>query len=233
MKLSCIIIDDEYLAIKLLEEYTNRHERITLQQTFKDPRLALQHLREKGADLLLLDIQMPFLNGFELLSQLTDPPLVVFTTARHDFAVQAFELDVVDYLVKPIAWERFDKAINRAAEFQEYRRIMAGKEQNNKNYLMVRSGYRIVRIDHASILFIEGLNEYVKVYTSDKVHVTLAALKDLSETLPANDFVRIHKSYIVSIPHIVSWTTQSVTLKSNKQLPIGRVYKEGFLSRLK
>ncbi|MEO7992736.1 MAG: response regulator, partial [Chryseolinea sp.] len=150
MNLSCIIIDDEYLAIKVLEEYSSKIDELSILKTFTDPKEALLFLQQTKVDLLFLDIQMPYLDGFELLKQLPSPPLIIFTTARHDFAVKAFELDVLDYLVKPISSERFEKAVGKA---DEYLQLLAGRKSEKKNYIMVRADYQITKISVEDILF--------------------------------------------------------------------------------
>lgn len=230
MSLTCLIVDDEYLAIRLLQTYASRIPDLEMKESFKNPKEALEWLRHHPVDLLLLDIQMPYLDGFALLKQLRQPPMVIFTTARHDYAVRAFELDVLDYLVKPISFERFEKAIGRAREQAGYRQLQAQQQSSRDRYLMIRADYKIIRLSLDSIEYIEGLNEYVKIYTQEKVHITLASLKDLSLQLPAEEFARIHKRYITRLSQIVSYGGNGVRLRNGQELPVGRVYKEGFLA---
>lgn len=228
-----IIVDDEYLAIKVLEEYAGRIEAIGILKTFKDPRQALAYLQQNSVDLMFLDIQMPFLSGFEVLRELSSPPMVVFTTARHEFAVQAFELEVLDYLVKPISFSRFEKAVARAVEYLAYKKHQHSKSSEGKDYIMIRSDYRIHKIMVQNIQYIEGLGEYVKIYTPEKMFVTLAALKNLVAELPTDRFLRIHKSFIVSKGHVLSYTHQSVRLVNAKELPLGRAYKDQFIAAMR
>lgn len=228
-----IIVDDEYLAIKVLEEYAGRIEAIGILKTFKDPRQALAYLQQNSVDLMFLDIQMPFLSGFEVLRELSSPPMVVFTTARHEFAVQAFELEVLDYLVKPISFSRFEKAVARAVEYLAYKKHQHSKSSEGKDYIMIRSDYRIHKIMVQNIQYIEGLGEYVKIYTPEKMFVTLAALKNLVAELPIDRFLRIHKSFIVSKGHVLSYTHQSVRLVNAKELPLGRAYKDQFIAAMR
>jgi DNA-binding LytR/AlgR family response regulator len=225
MTLKCVIIDDEYLAIKVLEQYAARIDGLTIVKTFKDPTEALTYLEQHETDLLLLDIQMPQLTGFDLLRKLPHPPMVIFTTARHDYAIHAFELDILDYLVKPIAFPRFEKAIARAVEYQEYLRI---KNPSPAACIMIRADHRIHKIMLHEIIFLEGLSEYIKIHTEEKLYITHGALKDILEKLPATDFVRIHKSYIISKKHITSFSKQTVQMKNGKELPIGRSFKDDF-----
>ena len=231
MSLRCVIVDDEYLAIRVIQEYCSRTDSLKVESTFTNPPQALDFLQNNTIDLLFLDIQMPYLNGFELLKKLPSPPMVIFTTARHDYAVQAFELDVLDYLVKPVPYERFEKAVRKAAEYHDYK---TSRTQSHKeaSCLMVRSDYRIIKIMTEDIFYIEGMSEYVKIFTKEKMHITLAALRDLLDDLPPDQFVRIHKSYIVSVTGIASFNHKEVKMKSNTLLPIGRVYKEQFLKKM-
>lgn len=219
MNIRSIIVDDEYLAIRILEDYCGRFPFVTVLQTFRDPLAALSFLEQNAVDLVFLDIQMPLLSGMELASRLTRRPRFVFTTARQDFAVKAFELDALDYLVKPIAFDRFEMTIRKV-------------EAAVQDFLLLKSGHRMIRLAYEEIVFIEGLNEYVKVHTEDRKIVTLTTLKDLETRLPRNKFVRIHKSYIVSLAFVRSWTAGEVELPSGLRLPVGRVYKDNFLDLL-
>jgi DNA-binding LytR/AlgR family response regulator len=232
MSLSCAIVDDEYLAIKILEEYISRMSFIHLVRSFKDPLEAVEYLQKNKIDILFLDIQMPYINGVELLKKLSSPPLVIFTTARHEFAVQAFELNAMDYLVKPISFQRFDKAITKA---DQYLQLMKGDKSSSAlpGFLLVKSDYQIVKLLHDEIILIEGLSEYVKVHTHEKKIITLAALKDLETQLPSEKFIRIHKSYIVSLHHVKSYNAAKIMLSNGLQLPVGRVYKENLMKHFR
>jgi len=232
MILSTVIIDDEYLAIDILRDYSRRLGKLDIQQAFTRPGEALAYLQQHKVDLLLLDIQMPYLDGFALLQQLAVPPAIIFTTARHDYAVRAFELDVVDYLVKPIAFERFEKAISRARDYIEYGALLQQRKAPRNEFLVVKCDSKMVKIPFADIEYIEGLSEYVKIYTAEKTYITLAALKELITLLPADAFVRVHKSYIVATRSVKEFTSQSVLLPGSKTIPVGRVYKELFLKTM-
>jgi DNA-binding LytR/AlgR family response regulator len=229
MSITCVIIDDEYLAIKVLEQYTTRIPGLTVAKTFTNPTEALAYLQQHEVDLLLLDIQMPYLTGFDLLEKLKHPPLVIFTTARHDYAVQAFELDILDYLVKPIAFDRFEKAITRAAEYRDYLRF---KDPSTAACIMIRADHRIHKVMLQDIAYLEGLSEYVKIHTEGKLYITHGTLKDLLGKLPASEFIRVHRSYIVSKAHISSYNKQAVQVRTGKELPVGRSYKEDFVKSM-
>jgi two-component system response regulator LytT len=229
MTLNCVIVDDEYLAIEVLKVYCTQAS-IIVRQTFKKPEEALAWLQENKTDILFLDIEMPRLNGFELLNGLSYAPVVILTTAYQHFAVKAFDLDILDYLVKPIEFERFEKAVKRAAEYLESR--ISIKETDKESYLLVKADYKLYKIAFNTIQYIEGLGEYVKIYTPEKTYITLAAIKALEQSLPPNDFVRIHKSFIISIKNILSYNKHEVKVTGNIQLPVGRVYKDNFIEIL-
>jgi DNA-binding LytR/AlgR family response regulator len=176
---------------------------------------------------------MPYLSGFDLVKTLPQETMVIFTTARHDFAVQAYELDVLDYLVKPISQERFEKAIQKAVEFKQYRTVWNEQKNAARNFLMIKSDYRIIKLLFDDIEYIEGLSEYVKIYSGEKTYTTLAALKSLESELPADKFIRIHKSYIVALSAIDQFNSKTIQLHNGKELPIGRSYKDQFLQKIK
>jgi len=236
--LKCVIIDDEYLAIRVLEGFSRKIPDVTVLGSFKDAREAIPFLRANAVDLIFLDIQMPHISGDELAAQLSsgkiveDPlhrPQIVFTTARHEFAVQAFEWEALDYLVKPIAFQRFEKSVRKAREYLQASGPGGRESRDVPEALVIKSDHRTIYLQYGDIVFIEGLNEYVKVHTRDKKIITLAALKELESRLPEKKFVRIHRSYIVSLEHIRSWNASEVEMVDGRRLPVGRVYKESFL----
>lgn len=231
MKLNCVIVDDEYLAIEVLKVYCSQVDYLAVQQTFKKPEEALNWLKENRTDILFLDIEMPRLNGFEVLAGLGHQPVVILTTAYQHFAVKAFDLEILDYLVKPIEFERFEKAVKRAADHIAMR--TEASDTGKDNYLIVKSDYKLNKIPFDAIQYIEGLGEYIKIYTPDKTYITLAAIKDMQQHLPAADFVRIHKSYIVSVKNVISYNKTEVRLTGNIRLPIGRVFKNNVAEALK
>lgn len=233
MNISCIIVDDEYLAIKVLEEYASGISSMTITKTFTDSRMAVTYIQQHAVDLVLLDIQMPYISGFDLIKSLPPETMVIFTTARHDYAVQAFEFNVLDYLVKPISRERFEKAIQKAVEFSQYRTVWNEQKNAGKNFIMIKADYRIVKLLFDDITSIEGLSEYVKIYSGEKTYTTLAALKTLEDELPANKFIRIHKSHIVALSAIDRFSSRAVQLITGRELPVGRSYKDQFMQKMK
>ena len=233
MSISCIIVDDEYLAIKVLEEHAGNLPALQVVKTFTDSRQAIAFIQQQPVDLILLDIQMPYLTGFDLVKALPRETMVIFTTARHDFAVQAYELDVLDYLVKPVSQERFEKAIQKALEFKKYRTVWNEQKSGARNFLMIKADYRIIKLLFDDITYIEGLSEYVKIYAPEKTYTTLAALKSLESELPADKFIRIHKSYIVALGAIDQFNSRAIQLHNGKELPVGRSYKDQFMQKMK
>jgi DNA-binding LytR/AlgR family response regulator len=225
MKLTCVIADDEYLALRILAQYIAGFAELELLAQFKNPLEAFSFLEKNPADLIFLDIQMPVLNGIDLVKKLSYKPLVIFTTARHEYAVEAYELEVLDYLVKPIAPERFEKSVQKALQYKQHFK----EEKTVSRFLLIKADYRIVQIAFEDIIFIEGLSEYIKIYTPGKKYITLAALKDIEQQLPATEFTRIHKSYLLAKKSIASYNAASVTLRNQSVLPVGRKYKENFL----
>lgn len=235
MKIRCLIADDEPLALQLIGDYVTRIPHLTLVAKCKNATDITGFLGQ--VDLIFLDIRMPGLSGLDLLRSLPSKPMVILITAYSEYALEGFELDVIDYLVKPVAFERFLQAVNKAtlryqlmrSAFPVQQQIPETEpenEQANKAYFFVKSGYKSVRINFDDILYIEGLKEYVTIYTAGgHKYVKLAALKDLEGILPRRKFLRIHKSYIVAV-HKVSAAYGNTVEIANITLPVGRSYKD-------
>lgn len=222
MILKCIAIDDEPPALELIAEYVSRSPELQLLQTFDDAISGAEFLRNNPIDLLFIDINMPDITGIELVKSLEHKPIIIFTTAYKKFAYEGFELDAVDYLLKPIDFSRFSKAVSKALEYYDYKKT-AGLRENN--YLFVRSEYRIIKISLSDIEYIESLEDYIKIYiTTGKPILTLMPLKKVLEKLPAGKFKRIHRSYIISTEKVRSVLGRKVQLASSKELPISESY---------
>lgn len=231
----CIVIDDEELARTLLENYAGRLPHLEVVGLCKDPMEAIQLLQNQVVDLMFLDIQMPGLTGVEFLRTLKTKPLVIFTTAYAEYALEGYTLDVIDYLLKPFSFERFVKAVNKAAELIQLRtsipQPVLGKEEQEKDYLLIKSEHKIHRLKLEDILYIESMREYVAYYTPEGRILSLNSLKSLEEELPQNSFIRIHKSYIVAIDKIETLEGNMVHVGKAK-LPIGASFKDAVLSRV-
>lgn len=222
MQLKCIAIDDEPLALQLIRQYADKTPAIRIIQTFEDAISGAEFLRNNEVDILFVDINMPDITGIDLVKSLTKKPLVIFTTAYRKFAVEGFELDAVDYLLKPISEDRFQKAVSKAVEFWQYKH--AAKDV--KGALFIRSEYRIVKIELQDIEYIEGLEDYIRIHlVNAKPIMTLMTLKAATDKLPADKFKRIHRSYIVATDKIKTVVSRKVIMQhSGKELPISDSY---------
>lgn len=226
-KYNVLIVDDEFPARKLLQEYVSKIESLNLIDSCSEAVKAAEIVNSQNIDILLLDIQMPEVTGMELLGNLKKVPAVIFTTAYSEYAVDAFSLGVVDYLLKPFDFARFLKAINKAMNYCRD----DGESSNTQDYLMVKADYKLYKINYDELIFIEGQHEYVTFHTETRRITALYSLKNLEDTLPKDRFVRVHKSFIVSIKNIEDINKMTVTVKGNK-LPIGASYRDGLLERL-
>jgi len=230
----CAIIDDEPIAREILQEFIAEDTRLKLMGSFKNAREALIRLNSQPVELLLLDINMPGLTGFQLLKSMPDPPAVIFTTAYREHALEGFDANAIDYLIKPIAIERFLLAINKALKFLRHNTAEPVIENIfppgtvNDNYFFVKADGSLVKIFFERILFIEALKEYVKIVTTEKTVVTYHTISGLQEKLPAADFYRIHRSYIVNTKAITSIEGNIVKIKEH-ELPISRNERDAFI----
>lgn len=229
MKTRCLVIDDEPLARSLMRIHIEKLGSLELIAECSDAMKAVEVLRTQKIDLMFLDIQMPQLTGIEFLKTLMNPPKVIITTAHRDYAIEGFELDVVDYLLKPITFERFLKSVNKYFQMQGNEAPVPEEPAQPSNagdeHIYVKENKRMVKIFLHDILYIEGLSEYVKIYTPAKKIVTKTSLTHFEEILQGKDFLRIHKSYIVALNKIDAFTSVSIEI-SGKELPVGRSYKE-------
>ena len=230
-KIHCLIIDDEPPAREILKQHIAGVEALELAGTCSNAVEAVSFLKEHAVDLLLLDIQMPQLLGTNFIRTLKNPPKVIFTTAYRKYAVEGFELDAVDYLLKPISFERFLKAVNKVLQLNissaQLTPTSATKEKQNgesNSFLYFRAERKMVKIFFRDILYVEGLKDYIRIVTDNKTIVTKYVLSTLEEMLPANEFLRIHKSYIVAIYKIDSYNADTIHIAKH-ELPIGRLYK--------
>jgi two-component system, LytTR family, response regulator len=222
MVFKCVAVDDELPALELIKNYAAKIPSLQLLHTFNDAVSAGEYLRNTSIDLLLVDINMPDINGIDLVSSLQNKPLVIFTTAYKKFAYDGFELDAVDYLLKPIGFERFKRGINKAMEMMKNKALPKTQEQDN---LFVRSEYKMVKIELYEIEYIEGLEDYVRINISNsKPVLTLMTMKAFIEKLPGDKFLRIHRSYIIPLSKIVSVVNKKVLLLSGKTLPVSDTY---------
>jgi len=224
--ISCIAIDDEPLSLQLLTDYASRTEGLTLLKTFTNPNDALKYLKNYAVDLLLLDIQMPDISGINFYKAVEQYTMVIFTTAYSEYAVEGFNLQAVDYLLKPIEYERFLVAINKAIDFKNYLHLDA---KSNEKCIHVRSEYSLIKIIVKEIEYIESFDDFIKIHLEGKKPViTLMSLKAIQEMLPYEQFMRIHRSYIIPLKQIHSVRNNRIQLRKI-ELPLGIRYKEEFM----
>ncbi len=235
MIFNCLIVDDEPLARDLIRNHIEKLENFKIVAECSSAIKAMQKLHNNQIDLMFIDIQMPQITGIEFLKTLKNPPKVILTTAYREYALEGFELDVVDYLVKPINFERFLKSVNKFYKVTRHPMDTGNSvSENNKqddSFIYVKENKRVVKIYLSEILYVEGLSEYIQIYTERKKIITKATLSGFEEKFPAGKFLRIHKSYIVSLSQIEAFSINSVEIK-NKELPIGRSYKNTVINTL-
>mgnify|MGYP003967081683 FL=1 len=224
---NCIIIDDEPIAIRVIKNHLSAFADFVIVAECGNALEAMPILLKENVDLIFCDIQMPQITGVDFVRSLAHPPKVIFTTAYRDYAVDAFELQVVDYLLKPISFERFTKAINNFLEqdlVKTVEKIISEKDLNQRDFIFLKADKKHHKINLSDILYFESLGDYVIAFTSGKKIVTKERIRNLAENLPKKHFLQIHRSYIVSVPKIESVGPGFVEI-NNKKLPVGRNYK--------
>lgn len=237
MIINTVALDDEPLALELITDYTRKIPYINLLQTFANPLECLSFVKKNRVDLLLLDIQMDDLTGFQVIDIMKDKPIVIFTTAYVQYAVQSWDFDAVDYLLKPFSFERFIKAIDKA-----YNRLklihgldVLPKDiitsEREDNYIFIKTEFRLQKVNITDILFIEGMGDYLRVVTTKERIMTLQSFKKMEEALPESKFCRVHKSYIVAFDHIISIEKNHIKI-SDKLIPISDTYRKKFFDQL-
>jgi len=239
-KINCLVVDDEELARNLVENYILRLSYLNIVAKCADPLEAMQVMQEQKIDLIFLDIQMPNLTGIEFLKTLPHKPLIIFTTAYKEYALEGYELDVVDYLLKPFRFERFLQAVNKVSLILKKENTAIPfsnseepkvNEEVEKEYVLVKSDFKVFRIFYKDILYIESMKEYVAYHTKNKRTLSLGSLKKLEQELPTATFMRIHKSYIANTSYIAALEGNMVHI-GDKKLPIGSSYKEAVMNKV-
>jgi len=231
--IKCLVVDDEPLAVRLLTSHIRKINSLELVASCKNAIQALEVLKTGQVDLLFLDIEMPKLSGLELLKSLGKPPKVIITTAYRQYALESYDLDVIDYLLKPIPFDRFLKSVTRFLENHHAGMgLLTGEEAYEQEQLFfIRDSKRTYRISARDILWLEGAGEYLKVVVPGKVHMARMTMQEAGNKLPAGEFLRIHKSYIVSLSKISSFTGNSVQVAGH-ELPIGRSFKSVVMKQM-
>ncbi len=224
--IKCIITDDEPLARKGLQGYIDKIDFLELAGVCEDAVQLNSLLKQQPADLLFLDIEMPYVTGIDFLKNMAQPPKVIFTTAYEQYAIKGYELDVLDYLLKPISFERFLKAANKAYDY------FAGATTNAGNYLFIKTDNKLEKVNLNELLFVEAMENYVALYTPDKKLITHSTLKALQEKLPASQFIQPHKSYLVNIQCIQSIEANILHVGGKYQIPISKYQKEEIMEKI-
>ncbi len=223
-EIRCIIIEDEPLAVKVLTDYVLQVPFLKLEGSFKDAILATDYLRQNDTDLIFLDIHLPKLKGMSFLKTLTNPPAVIITTAYHQYAIEGFDLNVTDYLLKPFDFERFLKAVTKVKK-PESGKLKPDEIQETKDFIFLNVQKRRVKILFSEILYVESQQEYVRIITTKKEYIIKMSTHEIESLLPSNQFKRIHRSFIVSISKIESYSAEIVEV-NGVSIPIGRGYRD-------
>lgn len=235
IKLKCIIVDDEPIALNYLKFFVEKIPELELKGVFTKPIEAISFVQDKEIDLVFLDIQMPKLTGLEMAVMLNKKSMIIFTTAYTEYALEGFNVEAIDYLLKPISFERFEKAAHKAIDYYTLKHQEFAPENKSitKDFMLVKAEGKLVKINYADILMFEGLKEYIKIVLSEgKSIVTLESMKNIEQWMPKSDFIRVHKSFIIATKYITA--INGNTLELNKtEVPIGATYKEALLEFLK
>jgi two-component system LytT family response regulator len=222
-KLKCVVVDDEPMAREILEIYIAKTPKLDLIASCKNAAEAIFLLQDNEVDVFFLDINMPEITGLSLAKIINQKSQIIFTTAYREYAIDGFNLNVIDYLLKPISFDRFLQAVQKVAQSEII--------ESNTDFMFVRSDRKMVKIDFNTILYIESLSDYVKIFTSEKTIVVRETITSLEEKLPVKKFIRIHRSFIISLQNITSYTNEFIEI-NQKALPISRSYKESVLQKL-
>jgi two-component system, LytTR family, response regulator len=229
MKINCIAIDDEPIALEVIEHHASKIPFLNMKATVRNPYEAMELLHKEKIDLIFLDIQMPELTGFELLRTLNVKPMVIFTTAYPNFALESYDMDAIDYLMKPVPFERFLKAVNKAKQ-----KLTAGSEtieakvnQNTNDFMFIKTEYKTIKVFLDDILYIESLKEYVAFQLKEEKIMSLLSMKSVESFLPKAEFVRVHRSFIVAFNKINGIERNNILI-GEKMIPIGDNYKDYF-----
>ena len=231
--MNCIAIDDEPLALNVIKDFCEKISFLNLVGICINAIDAVKIIKENKIDLIFLDIQMPNITGLEFVKTLDNHPMIIFTTAYSNHALEGFELNAIDYLVKPVSFERFFKGGSKAYEIFNLKNkkefLPVGQPVKNEDYIMVKVEYSVVKVNLNDILYIEGLKDYVKIYTGNRPLLTKSTMKNIEEKLQGKRFVRVHKSFIVSVSHIKSIENNRIII-GDKRIPVGNQYKAEFYS---
>jgi DNA-binding LytR/AlgR family response regulator len=227
--ISCIAIDDEPLALKQIETYIEKTPYLNLNKGFTSAIKALDYLRENAVDLMFIDIHMPDITGTDFVKSLESPPKVIFTTAYSEYAVEGFQLDAADYLVKPISYAAFLKSVEKTRNRYFSKVIHEPPVENDNQFLFIKSEHKLIRIDFNDIKYVEGMRDYVRIHLENQNAVmTLTGMKKIMQHLPASKFMQVHRSYIVNLTKISTVERNRIIFDKKVYIPVSDQYKEAF-----
>ena len=230
--IKCLVVDDEPPAREIIRRYIEQMPVLELSGECANAIQAFTVLQQHPVDLLFLDIRMPQLNGTDFLKALKNPPKVIFTTAYSEYALEGYELDAVDYLMKPITFERFLKSVNKACQLTQFKPDLIGAEvKKTESFVYFRADRKMVKVMLQDILYIESMKDYVKVFTSNGMIITKQSISSVEAMLPEKDFIRTHRSFIVATRHIKSFTSELIELQ-NMEIPIGKLFRNEVMKSL-
>jgi DNA-binding LytR/AlgR family response regulator len=231
--MNCIALDDEPLALDIIEAYVKKHPELNLIARCNNADEVLKVLNSKHIDLMFLDIQMPGVTGLNFIRSLKNKPLFMFTTAYSEYAIDGFELDAIDYLLKPIAYDRFEKAIEKAKEYYTIKNNSGLTESDLENdFIFVKANQQLIKLAYGEILYVEAFADYVKIFLNDRKIVTLQTMKKMEAKLPSDIFSRVHRSFIVNRKAVQSFST-SVCEVNGEKIPVGKNYKNDFIKLMR
>ncbi|HEV8286914.1 MAG TPA: response regulator transcription factor [Chitinophagaceae bacterium] len=235
MRIKCLIVDDEPPAREVLKRYVEEIPTLEMVGECANAIQAITTLQQQPIDLIFLDIRMPQLNGTDFLKTLKNPPKVIFTTAYSEYALEGYELDIVDYLMKPVRFDRFLKAVNKAFPSPTHKQVaeqtIHSEEKKNESFVYFRADRKMLKILLSDILYIESMKDYVKVFTENSSIVTKQSISSVETMLPEKTFIRTHRSFIVSLNKIKSFTNEIIEI-GETEIPIGKLYRNNVLKRL-
>jgi DNA-binding LytR/AlgR family response regulator len=227
--IKCMIVDDEILARQVIQSHLQMMHGFQVVAVCSNASEAATALKNFEVDLIFLDIQLPGITGLNFLRTLVNPPLVILTTAYAEYALESYEFSVIDYLLKPVSFERFSKAINKVVEGKLYTKIAAEKENAPAQRIFIKSGNKFFKVNFSEIIYIEAMKDYLKIHTADYKLVTHQTMTEMEKILPAKQFIRVHKSFIVAVAHIKSLYGSSIETEKDT-IPIGFSYKNSVMS---
>jgi DNA-binding LytR/AlgR family response regulator len=229
--IKCIIVEDETLAQNVIQSHLQKTEQFELVGICSNALEAKEALNKQDVDLIFLDIQLPGMTGLNFLRNMQNPPLVVLTTAYSEYALESYEFNVIDYLLKPISFERFSKTINKITEGKLFNSVSRENENMPRDHIFIKSNNKFFKVNFSEIIYIEGMKDYLKIHTTDYKLVTHQTLSEMEKILPEKQFIRVHKSYIISLAHIKSIYGNNIEM-NKASVPIGINYKERVMQLL-